>query len=97
MHIVKGDRDGQYRCLSPTDMLIGLITKMPGQVGPWKVELFMRIEGTTDTEDEAIAFARGCWATCEAFHIGLVQSMKDKAQAMQVPTVERHTGPKGKA
>lgn len=55
----------QYRCLNDDGMLCGLITQQP--TGGWRVELFMRVEAQAETKDEAIAFAKGCWAMAEQF------------------------------
>lgn len=79
MRIQTGDREDQLRCLRENDMLCGLITKVPD--GRWRVELLMKVDGVCTTKEEAIAFAQGCWATCEAFRIFARTGVQDVATA----------------
>lgn len=70
MKIVQGEFTTQLRCVSDDDdMLLGMITKknvLP-PLEEWRIELFMKIDGTASTKEEAVAFARGCEAMGNAF------------------------------
>lgn len=35
----------------------------------WRIELFMKVQGSASTKGEAVAFVRGAWAAVEAFNI----------------------------
>jgi hypothetical protein len=77
MRIVRGDREGQWRITRPPEnMLCGLITQGGTVVTPgqgvrteYHVEMFMQVDAKCDTEAEAMAFAKGVWAACDAFGI----------------------------
>jgi hypothetical protein len=77
MRIVRGDREGQWRITRPPEnMLCGLITQGGTVVTPgqgvrteYRVEMFMKVDAKCDTEAEAMAFAKGVWAACDAFGI----------------------------
>jgi hypothetical protein len=63
MAIVKGDRENQFRCINSQNMLVGLITLVDTI---WRVEFLMRVEGKASSQNEAFAFAEGCWAMAQA-------------------------------
>jgi hypothetical protein len=77
MQIVAGDRANQWRCVNEQTMLIGLITLiepvLSNDVGFYKVEFLMHVEGRASTIEEAKAFANGCWAMAQA--LGRVNPM----------------------
>lgn len=69
MNFIATDSPYQIRVQHPTTkMLIGLIHNEPGMTH-WRIELFMKIDATAGTKDEAIAFAMGCWAMADAYSI----------------------------
>lgn len=66
MKITK-ERDGLWRIERDSSMLCGLITKVPD--GRYRIEMFSKIDAVAHGESEAMAFAKGAWAACQAFNV----------------------------
>jgi hypothetical protein len=81
LELVLNSSPRHYRIIGNRGMMAGMITEQKD--GRWRVELFMRIDAYASTEAEAVAFAQGCFATCEAFNV-----RKGVTSPGQMPTVK---------